>query len=70
MSLKQELNEELYRDVLISFSVNARANKLLSQAAERANRTKRQEAKLRLHDHLEKFQSISEMNSTVDRVKG
>ena len=68
MSFKQEL-EGIYRDVLISFPVKAHSNRLLSQAAERAGRTKRQEAKLRLHDHLEKFQSISEMHSTVDRVK-
>ena len=67
MSSKPELNNEAYRDVLISFPVNARGNKLLSQAAERAGRTKRQEAKLRLHDHLEKFQSISEINKAVER---
>lgn len=68
MSMKQELEIETYRDVLISFPVNSRGNKLLSQAAERAGRTKRQEAKLRLHDHLEKFQSISEVNKAEERV--
>ena len=67
MKMKHELGQELYRGVLISFPVNARGNKLLSQAAERAGRTKRQEAKLRLHDHLEKFQSISEINKTEER---
>jgi hypothetical protein len=66
--MKQELDDGGYRDVLISFPVNSRGNKLLSQAAERAGRTKRQEAKLRLHDHLEKFQSISEVNKAEERV--
>ena len=58
---------ELYKDVFISFRLDSKSNKLLSQAANRANRTKRQEAKLRLHDHLEKYSSISEISKAVER---
>ena len=67
LSLQQELEEDFYRDVLISFEVNAQANRLLTEAAERASRTKRQEAKIRLHDHLIKYQSISEINKAYKK---
>lgn len=67
MSLEQDLDE--YRPVLISFEVNATANRYLSEASKRSGRTKRQEAKLRLHDHLERFISISELKKAETRIK-
>ena len=60
MSLKQEE----YKAVLISFQLSAKANKYLSEATERSGRTKKQEARLRLHDHLEKYHCISELHKT------
>lgn len=60
MSLKQEL--EKYKPVLISFQISAKANMHLSEASGRSGRTKRQEARLRLHDHLEKYYCISELH--------
>ena len=60
MSLGQESDE--YKAVSISFELEAKANQYLSEAAKRSGRTKKQEAKLRLHDHLLKYISISELN--------
>lgn len=66
MSLEQDLGE--YRPVLISFEINAEANKYLSEASKRSGRTKRQEAKLRLHDHLDRYISISELKKAEKRL--
>tara|TARA_B110000879_G_scaffold75242_1_gene104980 strand:- start:841 stop:1041 length:201 start_codon:yes stop_codon:yes gene_type:complete len=66
--VKQDVRGYSYNSVQISMQITADANKLLTQAAQRSGRSKTQEAKLRLHDHLEKYQSISEMHKTVDRI--
>lgn len=66
--MKQDVRGYSYNSVQISMQITADANKLLTQAAQRSGRSKTQEAKLRLHDHLEKYQSISEMHKTVDRI--
>ena len=66
MNLEQDLAE--YRPVLISFEINAEANRYLSEASKRSGRTKRQEAKLRLHDHLHRFISISELKKAEKRI--
>ena len=47
--------------------ISSRANKLLTIAAELSGRTKTQEAKLRLHDHLEKYSLISAVNIAEKR---
>lgn len=57
-----------YQSVFISFEVDAKANKFLTEAASKLGRTKRQEAKLRLHDHLQRFSSISEMSKAEERT--
>jgi len=67
--LESDVDGINFKAVHIQAFISSRVNKLLTEAAERSGRTKRQEARLRLGDHLEKFQSISEMHSTVDRVK-
>ena len=69
MDLKQEqeCDEYAYKRVMISFEVDAKANKFLTEAASKSGRTKRQEAKLRLHDHLHRFASISELSKAEER---
>ena len=66
LDLKHKKNE--YRSVFISFEINEKANKFLSEASKRSGRTKKQEAKIRLHDHLEKFLCISELNKAEERI--
>lgn len=58
---------ELYKAVYISFTLDAKSNELLSESAKRANRTKRQEAQIRLRDHIANFSSISEISKTIER---
>ena len=65
MGFKQEQSD--YQSVFISFEVDAKANKLLTEAASLSGRTKRQEAKLRLHDHLNRFENISMLNKAEER---
>ncbi len=66
--MEQDFDRNNYESVQVSMKIDSSANKLLTQAAKRSGRSKTQEAKLRLHDHLEKYQSISEMHKTIDRV--
>lgn len=56
-----------YKDVFISFNLDAKSNEYLSESAKRANRTKRQEAQIRLRDHLANFSSISEISKAIER---
>ena len=56
------VDKKSYKPVYISAHITSRANQLLSEAASRSGRTKTQEAKLRLHDHLEKYYCISELH--------
>lgn len=68
VGLKQEQNKlDEYGAVFISFEVDAKANKFLTEAASKSGRTKRQEARLRLHDHLHRFASISELKKAEER---
>jgi hypothetical protein len=45
--------------VTLSLQLGAEVNKLLTLAAKRSGRTKRQEALLRLTDHLQQVQDIA-----------
>lgn len=60
------VNEKKFKPVYVSTHITSRANQLLSEAAQRSGRTKTQEAKLRLHDHLEKYLCISELNKAEE----
>jgi hypothetical protein len=42
-------------EVGIGFRVSEAANKILENSAQKAQRTKKREAKLRLEDHLKRF---------------
>ena len=57
------------KPVYITFQISSVLNKLLSESAIRSNRKKRQEAALRLEDHLMRFRSISEKEYVVIRNK-
>lgn len=60
-----DVGGESFNSVQLSMQITADANKLLTQAAIRSGRSKTQEAKLRLHDHLGKYYCISELNKAV-----
>ena len=51
----------------IAFDMDARTNRLLSEASVKSQRTKRKEALLRLSDHLERFEAISHKGEAVPR---
>lgn len=55
------------RDVYLSLKISSEINSLLTQSSARSNRSKAKEALLRLHDHLERFGSISEISKAVER---
>ncbi len=65
--MEQELSEKEYPPVSISFDLDARANKALTIAASKSGRTKKQEAKIRMHDHLAKYECISVLNKAHKR---
>lgn len=67
--MASNVDGEGYKSVHVQALINSRANKLLTIAAELSGRTKTQEAKLRLHDHLEKYSSISAVNITEKRSR-
>lgn len=60
--MESDIDVKGYKPVYVSVRITAEANELLSNAAKRSGRTKTQEAKLRLHDHLERYKCISEIN--------
>lgn len=47
--------EQQYKEVGVAFTISGQANRTLTQSAERAQRRKKCEAKLRLEDHLKRF---------------
>lgn len=51
----------------ITFELDAHSNKLLKESSEKSNRTKRREALLRLSDHLERFETISQKGDATPR---
>ena len=65
--MKSDVDYKNFKSVHVQARISSRANKLLTEAAERAGRTKTQEAKLRLHDHLEKYHCISELNKAEEK---
>lgn len=52
---------------MLTLEINARVNELLSRSAERSGRTKRQEALLRLEDHLNEFVDIAATGKRFSR---
>lgn len=54
-----------YNRVHIGFSICPETNRLLTESAQRSNRTKKSEAELRLADHLRRFRSISEIGDVT-----
>lgn len=61
--MESDIDVRGYKPVYVSVRITAEANELLSDAAKRSGRTKTQEAKLRLHDHLERYRSIAEVGA-------
>ncbi|HGM7842339.1 MULTISPECIES: TraY domain-containing protein [Serratia] len=62
--MKKAKNECSERVVTLSLQLGEQVNELLSQAAKRSGRTKRQEALLRLTDHLMQVQDIAAAGKT------
>lgn len=48
-----------FREVILTIRLSSKANELLTRSSERSGRTKRQEALLRLEDHLNEFVDIA-----------
>ncbi len=70
--LKQQGNlkvnsNNIYEPVYISFKLSAEANKILSESAKQAGRTKKTEARLRLESHLRHFESILNIDNFLER---
>ena len=51
-----------YKSVFITVKLSAKANMLLTKSSRHACRKKVQEAKIRLEDHLNRYESISRVN--------
>ncbi|NOI26697.1 TraY domain-containing protein [Vibrio mediterranei] len=51
----QQKPDENYPEVGIAFRLSSEANKTLTISANRSERVKKSEAKLRLEDHLKRF---------------
>ncbi|WP_071890345.1 MULTISPECIES: TraY domain-containing protein [Serratia] len=62
--MKKNNDERSSRVVTLSLQLGEDVNELLSQAAKRSGRTKRQEALLRLTDHLMQVQDIAATGKT------
>ncbi|WP_236712226.1 TraY domain-containing protein [Legionella pneumophila] len=54
-----------YKKVFITIQISEESNRFLSESAKRSNRKKVQEAKIRLEDHINRYRSISELNTAV-----
>ncbi len=61
MSKKSSSSDSDFPAVSITHTLSPEMNRLLTESALRSERTKKAEARLRLADHLERFQSISEI---------
>lgn len=57
-----------YKKVHITIQLSEESNRLLSEAAKRSKRKKIQEVMLRIEDHLNRYQSISELNHAVPKL--
>lgn len=62
---KTSNSEEEYRDITITLRLDSETNKLLTESAQRSNRTKRTEAELRFADHVRRFRTISEIGDAA-----
>lgn len=51
-----------YKSVFITVKLSAKANMLLTKSSKQACRKKVQEAKIRLEDHLNRYESISKVS--------
>jgi len=58
-----------YSSVHITIKLSSKTNQLLSESAERSHRKKVAEARLRLEDHLNRYQSISEIEKVVNKKR-
>ncbi|EMQ4188992.1 TraY domain-containing protein [Serratia nevei] len=65
--MKKLTSNHEFRNVTLTLEINARVNELLSRSAERSGRTKRQEALLRLEDHLNEFVDIAATGKRFSR---
>lgn len=65
--MKKLTSNHEVRGVTLTLEINARVNELLSRSAERSGRTKRQEALLRLEDHLNEFVDIAATGKRFSR---
>ncbi|WP_269936319.1 TraY domain-containing protein [Serratia liquefaciens] len=57
--MEKSQSEHEYSSVTITLQLGAAVNELLTHAAKRSGRTKRQEALLRLTDHLQQVRDIA-----------
>lgn len=64
-----EHEQGVWKTVLISIELTPRTNELISKAAKRSGRTKRQEAKIRLENHVEQFASVVDAKTVIGRKK-
>lgn len=63
----EDTSSKQYRPVSISFKISARANRYLTEAINRSGRSKLQEARLRLEDHLLRFMDIATISGGVSK---
>jgi hypothetical protein len=59
MKNKKSESEQEYQEISITLHLSSDVNKMLSLSAKRSERTKRQEAVLRLTDHLNTITDIA-----------
>ncbi|MCT2272599.1 TraY domain-containing protein [Serratia sp. TSA_130.2] len=64
--MKIEEDQE-FNAVTLTLNLGAKTNELLSRTAARSGRTKRQEALLRLEDHLNEFVDIAATGKIFSR---
>lgn len=60
-----DVKEDSEKKTYVTVCISAKANKLLNEATERSGRKKTQEARIRIEDHLSRYQSVSEVSNAT-----
>jgi hypothetical protein len=63
--MKSRLEADVGKDTYVTIQISGKANNMLNGAVSRSGRTKKQEARVRLEDHLTRYQCISEVNNAT-----
>lgn len=64
-NIESKSKVDLEKTTHVTIKISGKANRLLNAAVTRSGRRKTQEARVRLEDHLIRYQSVSEINNAT-----